>query len=146
MPHPLHHTPLGLPEQAFASAWNQDLMSRLAADYAQQAIAHKAFQRARQIRCPADLLRCILAYVLSAYSLRALSGWALLIDLAEMSDRAWGKRLRQAGPWLQWLLEHLLETKSVAHLLSPLPEEVRVLLIDAKHIAKRKAGKSCSGG
>jgi hypothetical protein len=134
MPHSLHHTYPDLPEQVFTSSWQADLVSRLPANYAQQAVAQKAFQRARPIRCPADLLRGILAYVLSTYSLRALSGWAVLIDLAEMSDRAWGKRLRQAGPWLQWLLESLLEAPSVAHLLPSLPEDVRVVLIDASSL------------
>jgi hypothetical protein len=134
MPQPLHHIHSDLPEQVFTSSWKQDLVSRLPDNYVQQAIAQKAFQRARQIRCPDDLLRGILAYVLSTYSLRALSCWAVLIDLAEMSDRAWGKRLRQAGPWLQWLLEQLLEAPSVTHLLPTLPQDVRVLLIDASSL------------
>src|SRR5579862_9642594 len=83
MPHPLHHTHSDLPEQMFTDSWKQDLVARLPANYVQQAVAQKAFQRARQIRCPDDLLRGILAYVLSTYSLRALSCWAVRIDLAE---------------------------------------------------------------
>jgi hypothetical protein len=117
MSHSWPHPHLDRSERGCTDSWTETLVTRLPTNYAQEAREKKAFQRARQIRCPADLLRGILAYVLSTYSLRALSCWAVLIDLAEMSDRAWGKRLRQAGPWLEWLLEHLLEAPSVAHLL-----------------------------
>jgi len=134
MPQPLHHTHLHPSEQVVTGSWEHDVSACLPSDYAQQAIAQKAFVRARQIRSAQDLLRGILAYVLSTYSLRALSCWALLTDLADMSDRAWGKRLRQAGPWLQWLLETMLSGPSVTHLLPVLPPDVRVLLIDASSL------------
>lgn len=131
---PLHDTQISIPLQDFTGSWEQDIVTRLPADYASRAVEKKAFQRARHIRCPQDLLRGLLAYVLSSYSLRALSCWATLTDLAEMSDRAWGKRLRQAGPWLQWLLEQMLAAPSVTHLLPVLPQDVRVLLIDASSL------------
>ncbi len=129
MPQPFHDIHFPSPEQVCTASWVHDIVARLPANSVQQAIASKAFQRARQIHCPEDLLRGILAYVLSTYSLQALSCWALLTDLADMSDRAWGKRLRQAEPWLQWLLEAMLAAPSVAHLLPALPSDVRVLLV-----------------
>src|SRR5690348_1011846 len=134
MPQPLHDTHLLQSPQVVQDWWEHGIVARLPADYAQQAMTQKAFARARKLRGPQDLLRGILAYVLSTYSLRALSCWALLTDLADMSDRAWGKRLRQAGPWLQWLLETLLEAPGVTHLLPSLPADRRVLLVDASSL------------
>lgn len=134
MPQPLDDTRLSAPPQGISGSWEHEIVARLPADYARAAVEKKAFQRARQIHGPQDLLRGILAYVLSACSLRALSCWAILTDLAEMSERAWGKRLRKAGPWLQWLLEQMLAAPSVSHLLPALPSHVRVLLIDASSL------------
>lgn len=120
--------------QVFSEAWEHDLVARLPADYARVAVEKKAFVRARQIKQPQDLLRGLLAYVLSPCSWRVLSCWAILIDLAEMSHRAWGKRLRQAGPWLGWLLSQLLVAPDVTPLLPVLASNVRVLLIDASSL------------
>lgn len=80
---PLHDTQISIPLQDFTGSWEQDIVTRLPADYASRAVEKKAFQRARHIRCPQDLLRGLLAYVLSSYSLRALSCWATLTDLAD---------------------------------------------------------------
>lgn len=134
MPQSLHDTHLPGPSQVFTSSWEPDIVAHLPADYAQLAVEKQAFQRTRQIQTPQDLLRGIFAYVLGPYSLRALSCWATLMEVAEMSDRAWGKRLRKAGPWLQCLLDQQLGAPSVTHLLPALPPEVRVLLIDASSL------------
>lgn len=134
MPQALYDTHLSELSQVVHDPWEHDLVARLPADFAQQAVEKQAFVRARCIQSPQDLLRGLFAYVLSACSWRALGCWAILIDLAEMSHRAWSKRLRQAGPWLQWLLSQLLVAPSVTSLLPALASPVRVLLIDASSL------------
>jgi hypothetical protein len=41
--------------------WNREVVPRLPANVQQQAMALKAFERSRQIRCATDLLRGVLA-------------------------------------------------------------------------------------
>ncbi len=99
MPRPLHDTLPPLSSQlhaAIGQGWEQEVLAQLPADYEQQARRTGAFVRASKLRCVADLLRGLLAYVLCALSFRHLGAWAVLIGLANLSHVAWQKRLRQA--------------------------------------------------
>src|SRR5439155_24894717 len=64
--------------------------------------AASPFERERSIGSATDLLRGLLAYVYTAHSFQHLSMWSVLIGLADVSANAWRKRLRKAGPWLDW--------------------------------------------
>ncbi len=110
--------------------WEQEVLSQLPVGSEQQARTMGAFVRAKGLKCVADLLRGLLAYVLCARSFRHLGAWALLIGLANLSHVAWQKRLRQARDWLLWLLIELLAV--AAH-----PSTVaaqRIVLIDATRL------------
>jgi hypothetical protein len=63
----------------------------------------KAFQRARGIQSPEDLLKMILLYLTEGKSFRGTSAVTRLSGEAQMSDVAILKRMRNSASWLQWL-------------------------------------------
>ncbi len=133
MSQPEHDTlpPLSTQLQALIqSGWEQEVLSQLPISYEQQARTLGAFVRAKKLKCVGDLLRGLLAYVLSVSSLRQLGAWAVLIDLANLSHVAWQKRLRHARDWLLWLLIELLAVSAPA----PVMPQSRVILIDATRL------------
>ncbi len=133
MPQSVHDTlpPLSSQLQALIQeGWEQEVLAELPATYEQQARTTGAFVRARGLKCVADLLRGLLAYVLCAPSFRHLGAWALLIGLANLSHVAWQKRLRQARSWLLWLL-----IQRLAIAARPGPVDLnRIVLIDATRL------------
>jgi hypothetical protein len=130
---PTHHPTEENQEQALALVnhlWETEVVPQLPADLEEQAKKHKAFQRQRQVARAYDLLRAILGYVLGGLSTRQWGAWAVIIGLADISDRAWSKRLQQSGAWLLWLFGELtaIEAGTVACFGQTAG---RVLLIDA---------------
>lgn len=128
-----HHKAKGKQEQALMvvnELWETEVVPQLPADLEAQAKKLKAFQRQRQVANAYDLLRAILGYVLGGLSSRQWGAWAVIIGLADISDRGWSKRLQKSGAWLLWLFGELtvIETGAAA-LLGPAAG--RVLLIDA---------------
>lgn len=65
---------------------------------------HGAIRRVRVIRSGTQLLRLVLAYCLSGFSLRTTAAWAEETGTASFSDVALLKRLRRCGPWLAELV------------------------------------------
>ena len=63
-----------------------------------------ALVRRRAIRSAETLLRLLLVYGLCNQSLRATASWAQSQGVAQLSDVALFKRLRQAAPWIGQLL------------------------------------------
>jgi hypothetical protein len=88
--------------------WEEQVVKQLPRDAEEQAFLLGAFVRCREIKSVGDLLRGLLAYVLCVSSFRQLGCWAVLLGLANISDSAWRKRLKQANAWLLWLLWALL--------------------------------------
>jgi Transposase DDE domain len=136
MPQQQHHTLPAIDEQlqsVIQQGWEQEVLPQLPANYEEQAHRLGAFVRQGQIKRPADLLRALLAYVLCAPSFRQLGSWALLIGLANLSNVAGRKRLRQSRAWLLWLLCELLALTSppAPSLTTAMPH---ILLIDATRL------------
>lgn len=84
----------------------EDVLAQLGehADLEKSARAHGVIVRKRVIRTGAQLLRLMLAYVLSGFSLRTTAAWAEAAGQASFSDVALLKRLRRCGPWLAELV------------------------------------------
>lgn len=74
------------------------------ADLESSARRHGVIKRRRVIRTAQQLLRLMLAYVLSGFSLRSTAAWADAAGTASFSDVALLKRLRRCGPWLAELV------------------------------------------
>ncbi len=136
MPVRTHHTPSPVVPQLsnqLTDAWTTDVVPRLPAALDTQARALKAFQRPRGIRCPSDLLRGLLAYVLETTSFRLLGIWAVVQGIADISDTAWRNQLRKANPWLLWLLGELLAAE-VACAPDLALRQRRICLVDATRL------------
>lgn len=74
------------------------------ADLEQTARSHGAIVRLRVIKSAGQLLRLVLAYVLSGLSLRGTVAWAEAAGEASFSDVALLKRLKSCAPWLRDLV------------------------------------------
>lgn len=114
--------------------WSQEVVPRLPAGVQQQAVALKAFERSRQIRCATDLLRGVLAYVYTVHSFQHLSMWSVLLGVADVSATDWRKRLQRASAWLSWLLQEVLATSSAVSPWLVRGGWRRILLIDGTHL------------
>jgi Transposase DDE domain len=91
----------------------------------------KAIQRKREISSAKDLLRLILFYATSDWSLKLVGAWALLQRIGYLSDVAILKRLRTSKVWMGKLVFLALQKRVLA--LKRLPG-VRLRVIDATTI------------
>jgi Transposase DDE domain len=94
----------------------------------------RAFLRPRAVKSATDLLRLILAYCLGGMGLRSTSAWAASAGLADLSNVALLKRLRNCGAWMERLAGKLLEGEAV-----PSAGGRRIRLLDGTTVPK--AGK-----
>jgi Transposase DDE domain len=91
MPQPLHDAHLPESSQVFTGSWEHDIVAHLPADYAQQAVEKKAFQRARQIQ--EDTL--------------FLAGWVLLVST--LDPKVWTPQLALRLYRARWQVELLFK-------------------------------------
>ena len=116
-------------QQAFQD-W-ESFQEKLGVDLERTAKATKAIQRKREISSAKDLLRLILFYATSDWSLKLVGAWALLQRIGYLSDVAILKRLRTSKAWMGRLVFLVLQKRVLA--LKRLPG-VRLRVIDATTI------------
>ena len=115
-------------------AWTwEDVLRRLEAqlDLESSSRTTGAIRRKRVVTSGGQLLRLVLAYVLSGLSFRSTAAWAEAGEHASFSDVALLKRMRRCGPWLRYLVSTLMR------LTSPEPspdDERRIVAVDATMI------------
>ncbi len=117
--------------QQFLESW-EGFQERMGLDLEGTAKETKAIQRKRGITSAKDLLRLILFYATSDWSLRLVGAWALLNGIGCLSDVAVLKRLRNSKQWIGKLVAILMQ-KRVA-VLKRLPG-VRLRVVDATTIS-----------
>ena len=116
-------------EQAF-QGWEQ-IEEKLGLDLEWSAKETKALQRKREISSARDLLRLILFYASSDWSLKLVGAWAMLKGIGFLSDVAILKRLRSSKAWVGSLVCMLMQKRVSA--LKRLPG-VRLRVLDATTI------------
>jgi len=95
-------------------------------DLDQLAIEHKAIQRGRKIKTGAELLRLALARGPGGMSLRDAAGWAGMLGLGSLSNRAVKYRLDNAVDFLKAVTNHLLAARSASQALHWSGRTIRV--------------------
>jgi Transposase DDE domain len=105
----------------------------LGIDLEQSARETKAIQRLRQIRNASDLLRLILFYALSDWSLRLVGVWAFMQGIGYLSDVAILKRLRNSHVWIGKLVVMVLQKRCSA--LKAMPG-IRLRIMDATCVSR----------
>lgn len=113
--------------------WASVLLPMLPTQWREQAHQLGAWQRARKLKEPGDLLRGLLLYAACSCSFRLLGIWASLQGIGSLSERAWRKRLRKSAAWVQWLLVTILRER--VGIAGSGVKRGRVLLVDATHLA-----------
>jgi hypothetical protein len=115
------------------SGWDQ-VISNLpqSLDLEKSAKELGALVRARQIKSAKDLLHLIFAYSFCHMSFRETASWAAFSEIANISDVALIKRLRNSLPWLESILYKCLQDKWQG--CNPLSFLGQFRLIDATYI------------
>ena len=112
----------------------QDMVERLGGAEALTVSAreYKAFQRPREIKDAASLLRLALMYGPGGLSLRGTVAMAALGGIATLSDVALLGRLRAAGPWLEALCSERLSR--LAQDLNVAPGDRPIRIVDGTRL------------
>jgi Transposase DDE domain len=109
--------------------WSE-VLSILPVDLETSARACGAVQRLRNVPSAGNLLRMILAYALSDFSLKDTSAWAKADSIAALSSQALHYRLKNGEKWLEYLLGQLLfQDRPTA------PTDLEMSIVDATVIS-----------
>ena len=95
-----------------------------------------AFQRAREIKSPEELLRLILLYLTEGKSFAGTSALIQLSGDAHLSKMAVFTRMQKCAEWLKWLCQHIYRNAGLLVEKPPWLEGKNVLLIDGSEDVK----------
>jgi len=119
------------------SQW-PDLVAKLSRviDLEASALATGALIRKREIRSAEMLLRLVLACGPGGLSLRAAAAWAGVSGLADMSDTAVMKRVRNAATWLGQIAGALLRRDRAPRPVAAILPGRRLRIVDGSVITQ----------
>ncbi len=100
----------GISDENVLIRW-EEIVALLPTELEGQARQSGALVRRRGIGSAVGLLQMVLAYVVEDWSLRQVGIWSVLNGVADISDVAILKRLRQSVTWLEQLVAHLLSLR-----------------------------------
>jgi hypothetical protein len=102
-----------------------------------------AFQRAREIKTPGELLRMILVYLTEGRSFAGTSAMARLSGETELSKVAIFKRMRNSAAWLKWLCENICRRAGLTVAKPSWLKHKNVILIDGSEDVKCGVRRQC---
>jgi hypothetical protein len=115
--------------QESVNIWSKEIEKLLPTNLDESAREYGALQRKRGVQSASDLLRMLLIYSTSKMSIRLLSLAACGLEISNISDTAWHKKITSSVMWLTFLL-NLLLTNTIKP-QSELPSKNRkIYLID----------------
>lgn len=125
-------------EQQLLATWTQPndwqkIQREMPADLEEMARSSGALVRGRKIKTAESLLRMVLVYAVRDWSLRMVGAWAVIQQVAAVSDVALLYRFRQCQQWLGQLLMQVLQQQNTY--LTQLAG-VRLRLIDTTGISQ----------
>lgn len=122
-----------MPPLLLASTW-EEVKRAANIDLEKTAQETHALRRARGIKTASDLLRLVLMYALSGWSLRLIAAWAVIQSIGYVSDVAVLNRLRNCTGWIGRLICVKLQQRCQGLQNQP---GVRIRLMDASAISHK---------
>jgi len=102
-----------------------------------------AFERAREIKTPEELLRLILLYLTEGRSFAGTSAIARLSGETEPSKVALFKRMRNSASWLQWLCENIYRRAGIITAKPKWLGNRNVIVVDGSEDIKCGVRRQC---
>jgi len=121
----------------------EQILKLLPEDWEAKAKELGAFQRAREIKSPKELLMLILVYLTEGKSFRGTSALTRLSGKAEMSDVAILKRMRKSAEWLKWLCQNIYRRAGLLVAKPKWLKKKNVNLVDGSEVVKCGANRQC---
>jgi hypothetical protein len=123
--------------------WFEQIVKLLPEGWQEKAIELKAFRRAREIKSPKQLLKCILLYLTEGTSFAKTSALLSLSGEVNIVKMSLYERMRNSREWLKWLCQNICRQ---AGLIAPKPlflENRNVILVDGTDEVKCGVRKQC---
>jgi len=120
--------------------WEKDrfkqLLSLLPKEWEAKAKELGAFQRAREITSPMELLHLVLLYLTEGKSFARTSALIMLSGDTHLNKMAVFKRMQKCSKWLKWMCEHICRKAGLLFEKPQWLEGKNVLLLDGSEDVK----------
>ena len=110
--------------------FNEKILKHLPKDIEEKAVELGVIERKREIKNAKDLLKMLMIYANEKISIKILSFIASALKIAEISDRAWSKKILKTTEWLKYILNGILGKIQK----TPVKNKRKIKLIDCSTI------------